>query len=111
MVRVSISNSELDKLNKNFEQHKLKINQAANSGLKRIALIVLGKAQKNLKNNDSVVTGQLINSGKVVSNEDFTVDVQFNTNYAAAYEFGRKSGKMPPLAPIINWIKKRLKSS
>lgn len=107
MMRVSLDNAELKKLDKDFQKCAIKINEASSSGLKRIALKVLAKAQKNIKEADSVVTGKLINSGKVIPQKDLTIDVDFNTNYAAAYEFGRKGGENVSQKNIYQWYRKK----
>lgn len=107
MIKIAVSNSELNRLNNNFAKHAKKINEASSLGLNRIALQVLAKAQANIKDKDGVVTGQLINSGRVLPKRDFTIDVNFTSAHASAYEFGRKSGKMPPIEVIEQWLKKR----
>lgn len=75
--------------------------------MNRVALNTLADAQRNLKDSKSIATGQLINSGKVKPQPDFTIDVQFEANHAYWVEFGRKAGGMPPIKPIFEWIKKK----
>ena len=107
MIRVSIDNAELNKLNKNFEKHALKVNQAANEGLKRAGMKILAKAQSNLKEAGSIATGALINSGRVQSNPDYSVDVRFDKNYASSVEFGQKAGTVVSIKALKEWIKKK----
>ena len=65
---------------------------------------------ENLRNNKSYNTGQLANSivSDVFENELKAV-IEVNEWYGITVEdgIGRKSGKMPPIAPIKNWIRKR----
>lgn len=107
MIKLSIENSELRRLNESLKRHEREINAEASEGLKKAGLKILAKAKENLKKNGSIATGLLRDSGIVKVAEDKTVDVLFNANYAIFVENGRKGGKPQPYKPILEWIKKK----
>lgn len=92
--------------------------RAAREGLQNGALTIIADAKDNLKGNHSVVTGQLRASGKVqkvAGNED-EIDAGFfsegkKEGYAAAVEYGRRAGKMPPVDMLMEWLRKRTSKS
>lgn len=62
---------------------------------------------ENLKNDDRVATGQLINNVKTevkAGNDTFEVVLQV-ADYYQWLENGRKAGKFPPVDAILDWIK------
>lgn len=86
--------------------------KAARKGIREGAMVIINDAKVNLRDNHSVVTGQLRASGKVqaVQDDPDAVDAGFFGNgkgYAAFVEFGRRSGKMPPVDVIIQWFRKK----
>lgn len=86
--------------------------EAARQGLQAGALEIINEAKKNLRANESVVTGQLRASGRVqaVQDDPDAVDAGFFSDgkgYAAYVEYGRKAGKMPPVEFIIQWFRKK----
>lgn len=90
--------------------------KSAMSGLRKAGMAIIADAKENLKGNHSVVNGQLRASGKVqaVEGDDQALDVGFFSQdtgggYAAYVEFGRRSGKMPPVATIVQWVRKKLR--
>ena len=103
-----IRSSEIEALNKKFNSLSQKVNKAAGDGLNKVGMKILADAQGNLKKNNSIATGKLINSGKVVdARGSFDVEVGFDTDYAYFVEFGRKAGTPPPWRPIFEWVKKK----
>jgi len=103
-----IRSSEIEALNKKFNSLSQKVNKAAGDGLNRVGMKILADAQGNLKKNNSIATGKLINSGKVVdARGSFDVEVGFDTDYAYFVEFGRKGGTPQPWKPIFEWVKKK----
>lgn len=65
---------------------------------------------ENLRNNGSYHTGKLANSiVNTVHANELTAVIEINEWYGIAIEdgIGRKAGKMPPIAPIKNWIRQR----
>lgn len=90
--------------------------KAAMRGLRSVAMTIIADAKDNLKGNHSVVTGQLRASGKVqpVEGDDQALDVGFFSQdtgggYAAFVEYGRRSGKMPPVQAIVQWVRKKMR--
>ena len=82
--------------------------------LQTAGLRIVADAKANLKDNGSVVTGMLRASGKVqkVEGNPDEVDAGFfgkgsESGYAAALEYGRRAGKMPPIDALFAWLKKR----
>ena len=81
-------------------------------GMKRWAAKVIFDAQQNLRQNGSVVTGLLRQSGHVEADAGSVTFGFFDTKnvqsgYAAYVEFGRRSGKFPPVAQIRQWLHKK----
>ena len=79
----------------------------AAQGLKDSAARIVAGAKTNLKDNGSVATGMLRNSGSVRPQVDGTVDAGFYAEYAYWVEYGRKAGGMPPVKLIAEWVRKR----
>lgn len=85
---------------------------AAREGLRAGAMDIVNAAKENLRDNASVVTGQLRASGKVqaVQDDPDAVDAGFFSNgkgYAYFVEYGRRAGKLPPVDNIIQWFHKK----
>ena len=83
----------------------------AAQGLKESAARIVAVAKTHLKDNGSVATGMLRNSGSVRPQVDGTVDAGFYAEYAYWVEYGRKAGGMPPVKLIAEWVRKRHISS
>ena len=83
----------------------------AAQGLKESAARIVAVAKTHLKDNGSVATGMLRNSGSVRPQVDGTVDAGFYADYAYWVEYGRKAGGMPPVKLIAEWVRKRHISS
>lgn len=88
--------------------------RASRKAMQRTGLRIVADAKDNLKNNGSVVTGMLRATGKVqkVEGSPDEVDAGFfgkdsKSGYAAAVEYGRRAGKMPPIDALFAWLKKR----
>lgn len=91
---------------------------AARQGLRKGAMEIINDAKRNLRGNSSVVTGQLRASGKVqaVDGDEDAVDAGFfsqgkKNGYAYFVEYGRRSGKMPPVEMLMEWMRKRTTQS
>ena len=85
--------------------------EAAMQGLEAGAAEVIADAQGNLRENTSVVTGLLRQSGRVIrKKDDITAgffDTTNRTGYAAYVEYGRRAGRMPPPDEIAAWVYKK----
>ena len=85
---------------------------AARKGLQEAGLDIIADAKDNLKKNRSVATGLLRASGKVqkIQGDPDAIDVGFfskkSKGYAFFVEYGRRSGKMPPVDEIFAYLKK-----
>ena len=106
-TRLELSNAELAKMNKLFRGKQKEINAEAEKGLNKVAMQVAADAKANLKANKSIASGQTINSVFVRPQKDMTTDVAAEAAHSYWVEFGRKAGGMPPIKPILEWIKKR----
>ena len=85
-----------------------KAREAAMSELGSTAIQMLGDATKKLRENGSVSTSFLVNSGKVKKYKTHYT-VGYSASYAYIVEFGRKIGTMPPVNALIPWVKKKLR--
>lgn len=85
-----------------------KAREAAMSELGATAIQMLGEATKKLRENGSVSTSFLANSGKVKKYKTHYT-VGYSASYAYIVEFGRKIGTMPPVSALIPWVKKKLR--
>lgn len=90
--------------------------RAGMKGLEKAALNIIADAKENLRGNESVVTGQLRASGRVqrAQDDDRALDAGFFSpdaegGYAFFVEYGRRSGKMPPLFVLRQWVRKKLR--
>ena len=81
---------------------------AAMKELGATAIQMLGDATKKLRENGSVSTSFLVNSGKVKKYKTHYT-VGYSASYAYIVEFGRKIGTMPPVSALIPWVKKKLR--
>lgn len=93
------------KLNKRKFEDRVLFKAA--QGLKESAARIVAVAKTHLKDNGSVATGMLRNSGSVRPQVDGTVDAGFYAEYAYWVEYGRKAGGMPPVKMIQEWIRKK----
>lgn len=89
---------------------------SAREALRTAGMNIVNDAKTNLRNNGSVVTGQLRASGRVqaVIGDEDAIDVGFFSDknqggYAYFVENGRRSGKMPPVDYIVQWVKKKMR--
>jgi len=87
-----------------FREHVL---AKAHDGLVAFGMRIVARAKGLLKDNGSIASGLLRNSGRTVSQPDGTVDAGFYVNYAEFVEYGRKAGGMPPVDDIHQWIRRK----
>ena len=104
-TKLYIESKEIDGLNRKFGLLGIKIDDETKNALKRAGLRILADAQRNLKANKSISTGQLINSGKVT--EEDGIKVGFESNHAANVEHGQKSGTDVAPSKLVQWLKKK----
>lgn len=109
----SISVEGLDKLLRQFDRASKEVRKAAMQGLQRGGLNIIADAQMNLRDNTSVVTGLLRQSGKVQKVDEDNLDVGFfdtlnrQSGYAFYVEYGRRAGRMPPPDELAQWAYKK----
>lgn len=109
----TISVEGLNELLRRFDNAGDKIRKAAMQGLQRASLQIIADAQMNLRDNGSVVTGLLRQSGKVQKVDEDNLDVGFfdsqnrQSGYAFFVEYGRRAGRMPPPDELAQWAYKK----
>lgn len=109
----SISVEGLDKLLREFDKTGKEVRRAAMRGLQKGGLYIIADAQMNLRDNTSVVTGLLRQSGKVQKVDEDNLDVGFfdtlnrQSGYAFYVEYGRRAGRMPPPDELAQWAYKK----
>lgn len=104
-------------LEANLTKHLNEVEKQSRQGLENGGLLLVAKAQKNLREKGINATGRLSNSGKVQWLDDeeaieagfFSDSSEEGEGYASAVETGRKAGKMPPPNMLIAWAKKKLR--
>lgn len=107
-IRLSINNRELKKSINQVRRWGGKTLDACDKEVLKATVNTAADAQQNIKDNGSIATSNLINS--ISSRMDKIKNTGFvsvNAVYGAAVEFGRKAGGMPPIAPLITWVKKK----
>lgn len=87
--------------------------KASRLALERAGLNIIADAKENLRENGSIAQGHLRASGRVqrVEGDPDALDVGFTEPYAFFVEYGRRSGKFPPIDSIIAWLKKKTSTS
>ena len=104
-TKIYIDSKEIDGLNKKFKLLGIKVDEETKTGLKNAGLKILAEAQRNIKKDKSIATGQLINSGKVT--EESGIKVGFESNHAANVEHGQKAGTIVAPSVLVQWLKKK----
>lgn len=108
----SIELEGVDKLLKALAKCDRAVVEAAMDGMEAGAAEMIADAKVNLRENSSVVTGLLRQSGRVERKKDditagFFDTTNRNSGYALFVEYGRRSGKMPPPDEIGAWVYKK----
>ena len=108
----SIELEGVDKLLKALAKCDRAVVEAAMDGIEAGAAEMIADAKVNLRENSSVVTGLLRQSGRVERKKDditagFFDTTNRNSGYALFVEYGRRAGKMPPPDEIGAWVYKK----
>jgi hypothetical protein len=106
-MHITFDSASFRQFRRNKKQFTEKVLFKAAQGLKESAARIVADAKKALKDNGSVATGMLRNSGSVRPQVDGTVDAGFYAEYAYWVEYGRKAGGMPPVKLIKEWVRKK----
>jgi len=64
-------------------------------------------SQDNLAKDGKVDTANLLRSGIVINNSEGS-EIIYSAPYSDNVEYGREAGTMPPVGPIVGWVKRRL---
>ena len=108
----SIELEGVDQLLKALAKCDRAVVEAAMDGMEAGAAEMIADAKVNLRENSSVVTGLLRQSGRVERKKDditagFFDTTNRNSGYALFVEYGRRAGKMPPPDEIGAWVYKK----
>ena len=103
--KIYIDTESLNEVNRKLKLLGVRIDDETKDGLKRAGMKILADAQRNIKKDKSIATGQLLNSGKVT--EENGIKVGFESNHAANVEHGQKSGTDVSPAKLVQWLKKK----
>ena len=105
----------LDTVLKGLKKADKAVQRAAFRGLQQGAMGIINEAKRNLRDNLSVVTGLLRQSGKVQKTGELSLDAGFfdsqnkGHGYAAYVEYGRRAGKWPPIDEMAQWARKKFR--
>ena len=106
-MHIDFDQAAFRKFKMNKRKFEARVLTKASDGLKDSAARIVAVAKTRLRDNGSVATGMLRNSGSVRPQVDGTVDAGFYADYAYWVEYGRKAGGMPPVKLIAEWVRKR----
>ena len=110
-MHIDFDQAAFRKFKMNKRKFEARVLTKASDGLRDSAARIVAEAKIKLKDNGSIATGMLRNSGSVRPQVDGTVDAGFYADYAYWVEYGRKAGGMPPVKLIAEWVRKRHISS
>lgn len=104
-----IDPASLRELKVSSRRFKVEVLRSAHDGLKAFGMQIVARAKQMLRDNGNIATGLLRNSGRTVEKADGTIDAGFYAAYAAAVEYGRKAGGMPPVDVdgILQWVRRK----
>lgn len=98
----------------NMQKSLFQVTEAGRKGLRKAGMNIIADAKANLRSNGSIATGQLRASGRVqaVEGDPDAIDVGFFSKdsaggYAYFVEYGRRSGRMPPVSMLMEWLRKK----
>ena len=98
----------------NMQKSLFSLTEAGRKGLRQAGMNIIADAKQNLKNGGHIATGGLRASGRVqkVEGDPDSIDVGFfskdsKNGYAYFVEYGRRSGKMPPVDSLMEWLRKK----
>jgi len=104
-TKIYIDSNSLNEVSRKIKLLGVRIDEETKDGLKRAGMKILADAQRNIKKDKSIATGQLLNSGKVT--EENGIKVGFESNHAANVEHGQKSGTDVAPSKLVQWLKKK----
>lgn len=68
---------------------------------------VFAKSQNNLVDDNKIDTGTLFKTANV-NREFLSKEIVYPASYAESVEFGRNPGSMPPVDPLVKWVRRKL---
>lgn len=109
-IKFEIDNGSLSKAIQNIQLYGRKKQEDIVKTINKSAVNIDKNAKLNLTENDSINTGAL--RAAMAVNPAITskpvAEVFNNLKYAAFVEYGRRSGKMPPIDAIEYWVRRKL---
>lgn len=67
---------------------------------------LLNKTKEQIIKKELVNTGNLLQSGFIIDNF-LSKELIYDAPYAKSLEFGRLPGNLPPIDPLVEWIKQK----
>ena len=105
-IQIKLDNKQLQLTVEGVNKLGMAAKQAVMDEIGATAVDMLGKSVEKLKNNGSVATSNLANSGRVKKMKNYWT-VGYTASYAWVVEYGRKAGTYPPIQPLMDWVHKK----
>ena len=105
-IRIKLDSKQLQLTVEGVNKLGSAAKQAVMNEIGATAVDMLGKSVEKLKNNGSVATSNLANSGRVKKMKNYWT-VGYTASYAWVVEYGRKAGTYPPIQPLMDWVHKK----
>ena len=105
-IQIKLDSKQLQLTVEGVNKLGMAAKQAVMDEIGATAVDMLGKSVDNLKNNGSVATSNLANSGRVEKQKNYWT-VGYTASYAWVVEYGRKAGTYPPIQPLMDWVHKK----
>jgi len=105
-IQIKLDNKQLQLTVEGVNKLGSAAKQAVMDEIGATAVDMLGKSVEKLKNNGSVATSNLANSGRVKKQKNYWT-VGYTASYAWVVEYGRKAGTYPPIQPLMDWVHKK----
>ena len=105
-IQIKLDSKQLQLTVEGVNKLGIAAKQAVMDEIGATAVDVLGKSVDNLKNNGSVATSNLANSGRVKKMKNYWT-VGYTASYALVVEYGRRAGNYVPIEPLMAWVHKK----
>ena len=92
----------------NLKVDKEMLIEAIDSKMDEITDYIFAESQKNIINKSIIDEGTLLKSGNI-NRQLLNKSIIYSVPYADSIEFGRLPGDMPPVEPIKDWLRRKLK--
>lgn len=90
----------------NFKVDNKHFHDALDVEMDKIADNIFADSQDSIVSQNIIDEGTLLKSGRVVRNY-LDKEIVYDVPYADVIEFGRTPGTMPPVSPLIAWVRRK----